>query len=95
MKNFEIQWKALEDKKRAEEPEVPKITTYGSVTVGFFFVGLVTAGLFFTFSPTCTYRVQGHPTIRITVPNVTAAASVWRDGDSIGVSRCRGYLKKV
>jgi hypothetical protein len=26
MKNFEIQWKALEDKKRAEEPEVPKIT---------------------------------------------------------------------
>jgi hypothetical protein len=26
MKNFEIQWKALEDKKRAEEPEVPQIT---------------------------------------------------------------------
>jgi hypothetical protein len=26
MKNFEIQWKALEDKKSADEPEVPKIT---------------------------------------------------------------------
>jgi hypothetical protein len=26
MRNFEIQWNALEDKKRAEEPEVPKIT---------------------------------------------------------------------
>jgi hypothetical protein len=26
MKNFEIQWKALEDKKRLDEPEVPKIT---------------------------------------------------------------------
>jgi hypothetical protein len=26
MKNFEIQWKALEDKKRGDEPEVPKIT---------------------------------------------------------------------
>jgi hypothetical protein len=26
MKNFEIQWKALEDKKNGDEPEVPKIT---------------------------------------------------------------------
>jgi hypothetical protein len=26
MRNFEIQWKALEDKKRGDEPEVPKIT---------------------------------------------------------------------
>jgi hypothetical protein len=25
MKNFEIQWKALEDQKRAEEPKVAKI----------------------------------------------------------------------
>lgn len=26
MKNFEIQWKALEDKKKGDDPEVPKIT---------------------------------------------------------------------
>jgi hypothetical protein len=26
MKNFEIQWKALEDKKEGDEPKVPKIT---------------------------------------------------------------------
>ena len=26
MKNFEIQWKALKDRKDADEPEVPKIT---------------------------------------------------------------------
>jgi hypothetical protein len=26
MKNFTAQWKALEDKKKADEPDVPKIT---------------------------------------------------------------------
>jgi hypothetical protein len=26
MKNFDIQWKALEDKKKGDKPEVPKIT---------------------------------------------------------------------
>jgi hypothetical protein len=51
------------EKERERKKEEEDILE-GSVKVGFFFVGLVTAGLFFTCSPTCTgTSLFGHPYI--------------------------------